>query len=278
MVGSSFGGTAASPVDVCGACGRNKICKTHKAEDRAEIKRLKGALEDEDPEVRMEALEEVAELASNHENAPGKAAAEVLVAALEDDQLVVQAEAFRLLADGQHPEVAVGAYVARLKWFQSHMWSLVGDMTGPGEKHGSAAEAMEVLDAAVRGCKELPDDRIVSALAGLLKSFPNEMRGEPVAMSASRALLRLGTQGAVQAVISQFNAHKDLGKLRQVHMALKTFAFGMELDGTPEFDDDVEAGWTQWLRKHKRRIPKKLGKWKGPEPEPEEDEDDDDRD
>lgn len=261
---------AAAP-DICEDCRQGKACKSHRALDKAEIKRLGPELESEDKEVRLKALGEVAALSEEHENAPTKEAAEVLVRALEDDQLVVQRAAFQWLASGQHPETAVTGYVARLKWFQGNMWSLVADMTGPGGKHGSAGEAMDVLETAVGVGKELRDDRVVTALSGLLNAFPTEMRGEPIAMSASRALLYLGTKDAVEAVIKQFGSQSDVSKMRSVHFALKTFANRLEIEVTPEFGDNVEGDWKGWFRKNARRIPKKLGKWTGPEPEVEDD-------
>ncbi len=260
-------------LDVCEDCGHQKICKSHRAHDAAEIKRLGPDLESDDMNTRLRAIEAVADLARDHPKAPFKGAAEVLVEALEDDKLVVQSAAFRYLADGQHPETAVAGYVKRIKWFKGHMWTLVADMTGPNEEHGGVGDAMEVLKRAVSCGENLRDDRVVDALSGLLNAFPTEMRGEPVAMATSRALLRLGTADAVKAVIKQFGSQTDQSKTRQIHFALKTFANRLEIEESPDFGDNVEGAWIAWSRKNKKRIPKKLGKWTGP---PEEDEEDDD--
>lgn len=259
-------------VDDCEDCGHQKICKPHRTSDSAEIKRLRPDLESEDVETRLRALEAVASLADDHSNAPSKAAAEVLVAALEDDKLVVQGAAFRYLGDGQHPETSVVGYVKRIKWFKTHMWTLVADMTGPNEEHGGVGDALEVLQSAVTAGQELRDDRVVDALSGLLNAFPVEMRGEPVAMATSRALLRLGTADALKAVIKQFGSLTDASKVRQVHFALRTFANRLEIEESPDFGDNVEAEWVAWMRQNKKRIPKKLGKWTGPPESDEEDE------
>lgn len=259
-------------LDECEECGHQKICKPHRAHDIAELKRLAPDLESDDMNTRLRAIEAVADLAQDHSNAPSKAAAEVLVEALEDDKLVVQSAAFRYLADGQHPETAVAGYVKRIKWFKGHMWTLVADMTGPNEEHGGVGDAMEVLKRAVSCGESLPDDRVVDALGGLLNAFPTEMRGEPVAMATSRALLRLGTTDALKTVIKQFGSQNDASKIRQIHFALKTFANRLEIEESPEYGDDVEGAWIAWSRKNKKLIPKKLGKWTGP-PETEEEDD-----
>lgn len=272
-IAAALPGTYAEPLpDICEECGTGRVCKSHRSHDKAEISKLKDDLASESAETRIAALRKVAALAEEHENAPSKEAAEVLVAALEDEKLIVQHQAFKLLAEGQHPETAVRGYVDRIKWFKSHMWTLVADMTGPGEEHGNVGEAMDVLETAVGMGKELRDDRIVDALTGLLNAFPNEMRGEPVAMSACRSLLYLGTKDAVETVVKQFGSQTDNAKMRQVHFALKTFANRLEIEETPEFSENVENQWKLWLRKNQRSIPKKLGKWTGP---PEEESDDD---
>ena len=261
--------TPTIPLDECEECGHQKICKTHRARDIAELKRLAPDLESEDMNTRLRALEEVADLAKDHPDAPFKGAAEVLVEALKDDKLVVQSAAFRLLADGQHPETAVAGYVKRVKWFKGHMWTLVADMTGPNEEHGGVGDAMEVLRRAVSAGESLRDDRVVDALSGLLNTFPTEMRGEPVAMATCRALLRLGTNDAVKTVIKQFSAQQDVSKTRQIHFALRTYSNRLDIEESPEYSDNVQSDWVAWMRKNKKSIPKKLGKWTGPPAEAE---------
>ena len=257
-------------IDDCEECEHGKICKPHKSHDIAELKRLAPDLESESVETRLQALEAVADLAAEHPSAPFKGAAEVIVAALEDDQLVVQAAAFRHLSDGQHPETSVVGYVKRIKWFNGHMWTLVADMTGPNGEHGGVGEAMEVLQRAASCGEGLRDDRVVSALSRLLSAFPTEMRGDPVAMATLRALLRLGTADALKAVIKQLGGQADLSQTRQIHFALKTFANRLDIEETPEFGDNIAGDWLAWSRKNKKSIPKKLGKWTGPPQEDDE--------
>ncbi|MEM8712528.1 MAG: hypothetical protein AAGG01_16360 [Planctomycetota bacterium] len=264
---------AALAFDECDECTRGKICKSHRASDRSALKRLAADLASKDAEVRIRALRDVGALAAEHDVAPGKEAAEVLAAALEDDQLVVQVVAMKELTNGQHPEVAVTAVVKKLKWFKGHMWTLVEDMTGSNEEHGTVGQAMEMLEVSVRNAKDLRDDRIVDALGGLLLAFPTEMRGEQVAMAATRSLIYLGTPKAVKTVIKQLGSFNNDAKMRQVHLALRTLANRLDVEDSPEFSKKAEADWSAWLRKHQRKMPKKLGKWTGPPPLEDEDED-----
>lgn len=253
---------SSSPED-CDACRPGKVCATHRAEDKAELKRLGPLLESKDPAQRIGALGTVAALTEGHENAPSKDVAKALAAALEDDQLTVRETAIVLLADGQHPEVAVTSTVKVLKGFEKNMWSLMGTMTGPNNEHGTVEEAMQYLEASMRACRELPDDRVVKALASLLAAYPAEMRGEPVAMAATHSLLELGTQDAVAAVVKQLGRGKETTRLRRIHLALVRVADEKEIEARPAFGDKLEREWTVWLRKNKRAFPAKLGKWEG---------------
>jgi len=251
------------PLEDCEACRPGKVCAQHRAEEKEELKRLAPLLKSEDPGQRMGALSSAAELTDSHENAPSKAVAKVLAEALEDDQLTVRETAIVLLADGQHPEIAVTSTVKVLKGFEKNMWSLMGTMTGPNNEHGTVEEAMQYLEASMRACSGLPDDRIVKALSTLLAAYPAEMRGEPVAMAATHSLLGLGTQDAVSAVIKQLGRGKETTRLRRLHMALVRVADEKEIEARPAFGDKVEREWTVWLRKNKRAFPAKLGKWTG---------------
>ena len=247
----------------CEACRPGKVCAQHRAEEKEELKRLAPLLKSEDPGQRMGALSSAAALTESHENAPSKNVAKVLAEALDDDQLTVRETAIVLLADGQHPEIAVTSTIKVLKGFEKNMWSLMGTMTGPNNEHGTVEEAMQYLEASMRACSELPDDRIVKALSTLLAAYPAEMRGEPVAMAATHSLLELGTQDAVGAVIKQLGRGKETTRLRRIHMALVRVADEKEIEARPAFGDKIERQWTVWLRKNKRAFPAKLGKWTG---------------
>ncbi|MEM6676016.1 MAG: hypothetical protein AAF726_24415 [Planctomycetota bacterium] len=254
---------------------RGKISKEDRAADIEAIEELTPQLESEDERDRMSALRAVADLAEEHPETPSKEAAEALADALDDDRLEVRGLAIELLSRDQHPEVAVNAVRKTILQFESNMWDLVPWLTGPKEERGNVMEAMRYIETSVRASKRLRDDRMVDALSRLLHAFPTEMRGEPVALSTSEALLDLGTRDAVDAVIRTLNSTQDEQRLRRIHMSLGRFARGLDIDDHPSFDDrDIQKGWSQWLRKNGRVIPKKLGKWTGPPPE-DEDEDDD---
>ena len=251
--------------DDCEACAPAKICRDHKAADQAELERLRDELESEDPDLREGALEKAAELTDSHANAPSKAVAQVLADALEDDLLRVRVVAIRLLCDGQHPEVSVKATVEVLGYLKKNMWTLVETLMGPKHERGDVSQAMAFLRATVVGAGNLRDDRIVRALIQILKAYPTEMRGEPVAMATSQSLLDLGTREAVAAVIEQFASRPEESRRRKIHSALEAYAADHDIFETPEFnEDDLGRAWEAWFKKNKRTLPKKLGKWELP--------------
>ncbi len=260
-------------LDVCDNCRADKLCRPHAEHEQAEIERLRPALESEDADERIEALEELAALSLEHENAPGEDAAVLLAAALEDVSLHVREEALLLLTDGQHPEVTVAAVVDVLEGFKRHMWTLVETLMGPDQRGGTTADAMRYLETAMRVSGNVRDDRVVKALAAVLLAMPDEMRGEPVAMAATRSLLDLGTRNAVQAVLRQFRPWTDDHKMLPIQEALREFATDLGSEDVPEIGPDARDAWDRWLKKHSRDLPTKLGKWQGVPPEGEDEDD-----
>ena len=130
----------ASGLDVCKLCDKGKLCKPHAELERAEIERLRPDLESEESRVRIDALREIASLCAEHENVPGKEAAEILAAASSDDpSLRVRSRAIRLLTDGQHPETTVITLVDLHEDLKRNMFGLVPWLTGViGDKVGIA--------------------------------------------------------------------------------------------------------------------------------------------
>lgn len=275
LLSAAFLALAPAPLDDCEACRPGKTCSPHRKHDAAELKRLKPELESKDERTRMGALSAVAELTDEHSNAPTKAVAQALADALYDDRLAVRSHAIRLLADGQHPEVAVTAIAKVYGQFESDMWTLVATLMGEKGERGSVDDAMRYLEDSVRAGRGLRDDRIVKSMSSLLLAYPTEMRGEPVAMATTDALLELGTQGAVSAVVQTLGQTQDDTRKRRIHMALVRVADEKEIDKRPSFDKKPEREWKAWLKKNKKSFPSKLGKWKGPPPEEDDEEDDD---
>ncbi len=253
----------ARAADDCGDCGARGPCRPHAEADEAAIERLRPELEAPEVERRLDALAEVAALTGEHANAPGEAVAEALAAALEDDALRVREEAVRLLVDGQHPERTVRALVDVMKDFQRNMWTLVAWLTGPDGERGTIAEAMDYLETVGDVAGGVRDDRVAKELADLLLAYPEEMRGQPVAMAATGSLLRLGTRDAVRAVIRQLRPWSDDGRSLAIHEALEEFAEDRELPAAPEAGPDAAKAWDAWLKKNARALPSKLGKWAG---------------
>lgn len=251
--------------DDCGRCSPTKSCKPHAEAEAAELERLREDLESDQARTRERALRQLAGLTDERQNAPSRSLAEFLAeVALEDELLRVRAAAIDVLCEGQHPEVAVKTTIEMIAGFKRNMWTLVETMMGPDGRHGGVDDAMRLLETTLRSAGNLRDDRIVKALVDVLRAFPTEMRGEPVAMAASRSLLELGTPAAVEAVIDQLGVKIEDSRRRNIHRALESFAGDLEIEETPADGSDLAKAWEAWLRKHRRALPKKLGKWKGP--------------
>lgn len=249
-------------LDVCDRCQDGKLCAPHAELEAAEIARLRPQLESADPGERTSALRQVADLTARHENAPSAEVAAVLAAALEDPSLRVRTRAVQLLADGQHPETTVVSVCALLESFEANMWTLVAWLTGPDEQRGTVADAMKYLEVAMRASGDVPDDRVVEALSSVLLAMPAEMRGQTVAMAATRSLLELGTQDAVEAVLRQLSPWSETREMRNIHDALRDLAARLDVEA-PEYGDDAGKQWKSWFRRNGRRLPKKLGRWRG---------------
>ena len=258
--------------DVCDACRRGRLCRPHAKFEAAEIERLRPDLESDEIRDRIGALREIAALTREHQNVPTREVATILVAALEDRSLRVRDRAIRLLTDGQQPEITVVALVGLLEGFRKNMWSLVPWLTGPREERGTTADAMNYLETVMRVSGDVPDDRVVKALADVLLAMPAEMRGQPVAMAATRSLLGLGTRDAVQAVLRQFSSWSEGREMRNIHDALRYFALDLDVEDFPEYGGEAPEQWARWFKKHARDLPSKLGKWRGKPLEGDEDE------
>lgn len=265
-------------LDVCKQCeaGRKgKLCVAHAKHEKSELERLRKDLGSDDARDRMGAIRDVAELTDDHENRPSLEVGKVLAAALQDDSLRVRNLAIQLLTDGQHPETTVNALVDVLASFNKNMFDLTPWLMGPGEKRGDMSDAMQYIETTVRVCGDVRDDRVVKALAETLHTFPPEMRGESVAMAATWSLLDLGTQEAVESVIKQLSFLKVdarssttiADRRRRLHETLKDFATELETKAIPEYSEDAYDDWKTWFKKYGRKLPKKLGKWRGKEVE-----------
>lgn len=250
--------------EVCKSCHKGKLCRPHREQEASEFERLQSALTSSDPRERYEALYDLSELASEHVNVPSAEVARALArAVLADDSLRVRERAMRLLTDGQDPEVTVETLERVLADIVSNMWTLVEWLMGPGEQRGHVGDAMNYLETAMLACGEVRDDRVVKALCRTLMAYPSEMRGQPVAMAATRSLLDLGSREAVHTVLKQFSSLRPSDELRNLHNALESFASELDLEDQPDYGEQVGDDWERWFAKHSGRLPKKLGKWKG---------------
>lgn len=251
-------------LDVCEHCEKAKLCSPHALAQKTLLGGLKAELAKGDVRDRVEALSAVAELTFEHENCRTKAVAKALIAALDDPALRVRTKVLGMLVDGQHAESTVSALVGRLGDIKRNMWGLVEWLRGKQGVHGSADDALGYTETLMEVSGEVPDDRVVKALAYALKAMPTEMRGQPVAMAATRSLLELGTRDAVKTVIKQFSPRPpSRGAVENIHGALEDFAIELEIEEYPDFTGDIKSRWERWAKKNSSRIPAKLGRWRG---------------
>ena len=258
----------AAALDECEACKPKKLCVEHAEREREVISEREPELESEDPAERTAALRALAALSEDHANAPSKEAARLLSAALEDESLTVRAVAAELLARGQDPETAVGGLVGLLEDIQRGLGR--GDLVASiqrDESPAAASEAMEYLQRVLRAAGGLPDDRTAGALKDVLVALPWETRGQPLGRAAVEAVLELGVQDGVEAVIGLLDPFEETPEVRSVHEALATFARLSELEDPPAWGPNARSDWRGWEKRNVRRLPKRIGRMELPAPE-----------
>lgn len=251
------------PDDGCEDCRPGQLCEPH-AEDEAETLADWGEdLESEDGPTRAAALRRIGSLTEDHPNAPSKKIAEIVAGALrEDPDLQVRIQAVRLIAV-QHPDVAVPAMVETLKEIDRGLArgdlvpSLIQD-----DSPESAGAAMRFIEETMRNAGSMPDDRCLKELLDCMKHYPSEMRGQPIHVAACRALLELGTQESVDAVIDELPRVLEERGVRKLHRALESLAASLDLDDAPEYSEEAAKDWTRWFSRRRSRLPKKLGRLK----------------
>ena len=104
-------------------------------------------------------------------------------------------------------------------------------------------EAMSYLKTTMQVSGVVRDDRVAAALASVLLRMPSEMRGQPVAMAATRSLLDLGTRDAVRAVMRQFDSKPEGRELENIHEALARFASDLGFEDAPKPGEDLSKDW-----------------------------------
>ncbi len=255
------GAGAAVAADVCGECTAKELCATHGAALEAAFEEWGEALTSEDEGERIEALVALAELSHEHANAPSERAAEALAQAMDDPSLRVRQRVARLLANGQHPEIAVRALVRECERIKQGLGNgnLVQTLASDSDE---TQVAMAYIANIPKAAGELKDDRCVEIIYKILKQLPAETRGQPIFVASCDALLELGTAKSVEAVFETLSPWSDDPGLRRVHNSVLRCASRRDLEGMPDWGEDCVKGWRKWWRVNKRAFPAKLGKAK----------------
>jgi len=100
---------------VCVPLPEVELCGSHASEEASKLSELEGDFASEDEGRRIEALEAIASLTRSHTNAPSRRVAQCLARRLDEETPAVRKRAAELLADGQHPAIALDALLSSLK-------------------------------------------------------------------------------------------------------------------------------------------------------------------
>lgn len=203
----------------CAQCtleaGKTTLCRTHDKAEGAALRRLKKLARSKDPKERIEALQGLASLSSEHANAPSPDAAECIAGFLDEELSAARVSAVVALLEGQHPEVVVAALSAEVadlgrdwKAAEAYLqeWALgkvEGPQSGNPKERAEFSAHVRVLHYGpyvVQALGKLPDDRSSAALVEVL-GWPVESTPAAFLRTAALSALELRTLAGAQAVI-----------------------------------------------------------------------------
>jgi hypothetical protein len=198
--------------DCKGDSRRPSLCAPHLEAERSALREQGSAYaRASEPAERIAALEAVAALTREHDNAPSPLVARFLADGLKDESLFVRRRALGLLLEGQHRDETVRGVVEGWKEAQKSWRVLDAKLVlseAPSEPgKGSVALTTEELaevpryvEAQIRALGALHDDRALTALATFLRSPLDRTPGRFLA-AAAEALLELDSRRACETVI-----------------------------------------------------------------------------
>ncbi len=249
--------------------------ETQPPTEKSLLSEYRDASKSNDPAYRAAAVVAMADASRELDDAgASKAVAKTLAKALEDDALEVQAAAIGALSWGRQPDVVLAA-------FEDHIKSLRNEiekrMTRPDEesvayKKDATRQYADLCDALARHT----DDRSVEILIGQLRTLTKNTKGGNnlstlLSTPLAGALLELGSQEAVEAVVKQTGVYVNPGQqgpAKRLHQALSIFSDERGW-APPTYADGYDQVWRDWLGEHEQEFSEKLGKLKEPISEPE---------
>jgi hypothetical protein len=192
-------------VSDCPACKPDALCAPHRDAESKLLEQARPKLHGKDVAQKRDALTQIAALSKEHENAPGRAAADALAFGLKDDAFEIRAFAAQLLAKGQHPDAAVKALSAAVDDIRSEVAKLgKGDgARGGGATSITSDSGRNYVEAVAQGLAALPDDRGVDALGDLLRQL-DPAAPDAVVTPVVRALGELKSRDAIRAIVQRF--------------------------------------------------------------------------
>lgn len=196
----------------------------------------------------------------------------------DDEDLAVRTAAVRALAWGRHVDTVFDALPELLDDLRDDIEKL---STRPDEESRQRfRDTLALYAESAQVLASHPDDRAVDYLEGEMRTL--QPGGSSTSVYSLRvfppladALLRLGTQRSVEAVVKQTGEFGG-GEMRwenvrdaaeQVHGLLASFSESLG-HAPPTFDDFYDQSWRAWFSEHEDELPAKLGKLKAPTPPP----------
>jgi hypothetical protein len=199
----------------CAACRvdprRAILCAAHTEAEWSTLREARAALHSKEAAERIRALERVAALTQEHQNAPSVQVARFLADGLSDPSLEVRTRALELIVDGQHKKEAAKGVVRGLDealrtWRELDV-RLTETDADPGRSRTNVAvtvhELLQVpayVEAVLSALSAMRDERALIALVDFVQEPIDRTPGRFLA-AGCEALLALDTRKGTEVVV-----------------------------------------------------------------------------
>lgn len=271
-----------------------ELCAAHRRTESEVFAAQEAGLESEDAAVRISALERIADLTSEHSNAPSKRVASQLSNGLEDEDISVRSRAAQLLARGQNPNIAIPELQEAMRRVERDMKAEIKrvdkalkELERANKKFEKTENTFEMLESLSKATSNITYDTLIQLRAlereivVSLASYPDERSAKTIEASArgvqvsdrklafADGLLGLGTQGTVTLAIRYLDTDEvgEVGEAAEwrfkLHQLLTEFAsqHGLSSPDWSECGADPYRAWHDWFRGTRDQFPRKLGRF-----------------
>ena len=242
--------------------------------EKSLLAEYKDALKSNEPSYRAAAISAMSEATRELEDAgASKKVAKALAKGLADEDLEVQAAAITALSWGRQPDVVIDVYEDHIKDLRNEIEKR---LTRPDEESVAFKQDASRQYAAV--CEALgrhADDRSVDVLISQLRTLTKNSKGKNnlstiLSTPLAEALLELGSQEAVEAVVKQTGVYQGPNQqqpAKRLHASLSAFSEGRGW-APSDYSFGYDQAWRDWLDEHEKEFSPKLGKLTEPVGEP----------